>query len=201
MPLQHAVLALLAVRPSYGYDLKDQFEQAVGPQWGLNLGHLYQVLDRLRRDQLVTAQVVPQSQRPDRTMYSITEAGREELDAWLNEPAVRTRGYRNDFFLKLMAAARRSDTTLAELIRIQRQAHLQELRTLVELRHGSTANVMTKLLLDAAVLHTQADLQLTELAEEHLARLDAAGHAEPENQETMPASPTPLPPVARTASA
>ena len=51
MPLQHAVLSLLVDGPSYGYELKGAFERSVGPQWGaLNIGHLYQVLDRLSRD-------------------------------------------------------------------------------------------------------------------------------------------------------
>jgi hypothetical protein len=41
MPLHHAVLALLAVKPAHGYELKGSFEQAVGDQWdGLNIGHL-----------------------------------------------------------------------------------------------------------------------------------------------------------------
>jgi DNA-binding PadR family transcriptional regulator len=51
MPLHHAVLALLPGKPAHGYELKSSFEQAVGDQWGgLNIGHLYQILDRLARD-------------------------------------------------------------------------------------------------------------------------------------------------------
>ena len=47
MPLHHAVLALLSDKPAHGYELKNSFEQAVGDQWGgLNIGHLYQILDR-----------------------------------------------------------------------------------------------------------------------------------------------------------
>ena len=54
MPLHHAVLALLAAKPAHGYELKGSFEQAVGDQWGgLNIGHLYQILDRLARDGLI----------------------------------------------------------------------------------------------------------------------------------------------------
>ena len=56
MPINHAVLALLRDGPSHGYELKAAFEAAIGPQWGaLNIGHLYQVLDRLSRDGLVTS--------------------------------------------------------------------------------------------------------------------------------------------------
>ena len=57
MPLHHAVLALLAAKPAHGYELKGSFEQAVGDQWGgLNIGHLYQILDRLARDGLIESE-------------------------------------------------------------------------------------------------------------------------------------------------
>src|SRR6266508_2428323 len=70
MPIHHAVLGLLAEGPSYGYELKGSFEEAIGPQWGeLNIGHLYQVLDRLMRDGFVTKRVVAQTDRPDRMVY------------------------------------------------------------------------------------------------------------------------------------
>lgn len=171
MPLQHAVLALLAEGPSYGWDLRASFDRAVGPQWGLNVGHLYQVLDRLRREGLATTQVESQSLRPDRTVFQITAAGRAELDSWLSSPVNRTRGYRDDFFLKLMAAARRDPGTLAHVIQLQRQRYLQELRSLAELRATAPADAITAMLVDAATLHTEADLRVVDLAEESAHRL------------------------------
>jgi DNA-binding PadR family transcriptional regulator len=94
MPLHHAVLALLADRPAHGYELKTSFEQAVGDQWGgLNIGHLYQILDRLSRDGLIDSERQPQQVKPDRLVHRLTPAGRAELDRWLAEPAIPTRGY------------------------------------------------------------------------------------------------------------
>ena len=67
MPLHHAVLALLADKPAHGYELKSSFEQAIGDQWGgLNIGHLYQILDRLSRDGLIESERQPQPIKPDR---------------------------------------------------------------------------------------------------------------------------------------
>ena len=110
MPLHHAVLALLAAKPAHGYQLKGSFEQAVGDQWGgLNIGHLYQILDRLARDGLIESERQPQPVKPDRLVYRITRDGREELDRWLNQPSARAHGYRDDFFLKVMAAAQVGD--------------------------------------------------------------------------------------------
>jgi DNA-binding PadR family transcriptional regulator len=51
MPLHHAVLAPLSAKARQGYELKTSFEQAVRrPVGGLNIGHRYQILDRLSRD-------------------------------------------------------------------------------------------------------------------------------------------------------
>jgi DNA-binding PadR family transcriptional regulator len=180
MPLQHAVLALLADGPNYGYELKERFERAVGPQWGLNVGHLYQVLDRLRRDGLTSAEVVAQAKKPDRTVYRITPAGLQELESWLTSPATRTRGYRDDVFLKLVAAARRGAPTLAGVLRVQRQQRLQELRALAELRAGSSDDAVTALLIEAATLHTEVDLRILDLAEDRAAELLAGAREDDE---------------------
>jgi len=167
MPIQHAVLALLGEGPSYGYELKPSFEEAIGPQWGeLNIGHLYQILDRLVRDDLVTSQVVPQTDRPNKTVYELTDAGRAELDRWLETPFVRQGGYRDDFFLKLFAASRLGRRALATVIRIQRDAYLAELGSLSQLRALHQDDPLIELLIEAAVLHTEANLRIVELADE-----------------------------------
>lgn len=85
MTLHHAVLALLSAKLAHDYELKSGFKQAVGDQWGgLNIGHLYQVLDR--------------------AIHRLTPVGRAQLDRWVSEPAIAARGYRDDFFLKIMAS-------------------------------------------------------------------------------------------------
>src|SRR5215472_6799039 len=158
MPLHHAVLALLADKPAHGYELRSSFEQAVGEQWGgLNIGHLYQILDRLSRDGLIESQRQPQSVKPDRVIHHLTPAGRAELDRWLGEPSLRSRGYRDDFFLKLMAAVQAGDQpTLDGVLRRQRAHLLRELHGLAEAR-AQDPSAVVGLLITAAELHIRAD--------------------------------------------
>ena len=185
MPIHHAVLALLVEGTSYGYQLKARFEESVGPQWGeLNIGHLYQVLERLERDQLVSKRVVPQDDRPDRVVYRLTKAGRTELDTWLDTPFVR-HAYRDDLFLKLFAAARLGRDRLQALLKLQREAFLAEMAALGDLRRRHGKDPVVALLIEAALLHTKADLKLVELAE---ASADALGEAQspPAGVETPP---------------
>lgn len=169
MPLHHAVLALLADKPAHGYELKGSFEQAVGDQWGgLNIGHLYQILDRLSRDQLIESERKPQPVKPDRVVHHLTPAGRAELDRWLNEPSTRLRGYRDEFFLKLMAAVQAGDPeTLDGVLRRQRAHLLRELHSLAEARRQAPSSVV-ELLITAAELHIRADLGVVDAAEKRL---------------------------------
>jgi len=194
--LHHAVLALLAAKPTHGYELKGSFEQAVGDQWGgLNIGHLYRILDRLARDGLIISDRQPQSVKPDRLVHRITPAGREELDRWLNEPSVRTRGYRDDFFLKVMAAAQTADPALlAAVLRRQRAHLLTELRSLADAKAAASRSPVVALLVTAAELHVRADLGVVDAAERDLtpAALDAL---------RVLASPAATPPGVRSESA
>jgi DNA-binding PadR family transcriptional regulator len=169
MPIQHAVLALLAAGPSHGYQLKGDFEQAIGPQWGaLNIGHLYQILDRLLRDGLVAAERHPQAVKPDRVVYAITDAGTAELGRWLAEPATRAGGFRDDLFLKVTAAARSgSADTVRVVLTNQRGAFLRELRNLDTLRRDASDPMVT-LLLAAAARHVTADLAFLDDVETEL---------------------------------
>lgn len=169
MAIQHAVLALLVGGPSYGYELKGAFEEAVGPQWGpLNIGHLYQILDRLSRDGLVVAERQPQPVKPDRVVYEITPEGRAELARWLGEPSPRSGGFRDDFFLKVTAAARSGEPATVRAVLGNQRGHLmRELRNLDGLRRQADDPVVG-LLLSAASRHVEADLAFVDDAEQVL---------------------------------
>jgi DNA-binding PadR family transcriptional regulator len=169
MPLHHAVLALLASKPAHGYELKTNFEQTVGEQWGgLNIGHLYQVLDRLNRDGLIESRRQPQQAKPERIVHRLTPTGRAELKRWLSEPSPRQRGYRDDFFLKLMAAVQTGDQqTLNGVLQRQRTHLLRELRALAEARTQLPTDTIS-LLITAAELHARADLGVVDEAEKSL---------------------------------
>jgi DNA-binding PadR family transcriptional regulator len=181
MPLHHAVLTLLSEGPNHGYELKAHFEEAIGPQWGgLNIGHLYQILDRLVRDGFVTRSQVAQSDRPDKTRYTLTPAGRDELREWATSGWVRTGGFRDELFLKLFGAASLGADALAALVTAQRQTYLSELAGLTRLRRSRAAEPLVALLIDAAIAHTKADLELVDSAPLRLAALvSAAGSARP----------------------
>jgi DNA-binding PadR family transcriptional regulator len=169
VPLHHAVLALLSDGPSYGYEIKTLFEEAIGPQWGgLNIGHLYQILDRLERDGHLSRSHVSQASRPDKTLYTLTPNGERELREWAGEPCSRS-GYRDELFLKLLAASRLGEDALARLTSAQRGACLADIAALTRLRSDHSDDPLVALLIDAAIAHTKADLQVVDSAADRLA--------------------------------
>lgn len=170
VPLHHVVLSLLADGPSHGYELKGAFEEAVGPQWGdLNIGHLYQLLERLSRDGLVASRREPQPVKPERIVYSLTAEGHSELQRWLAGPVARQGGYRDEFFLKVVAAYRTGDPAVLDRVLSAQRGHLlQQARNLAELRSRGGHGPVVDLLVTNAALHVEADLRLVEAAEQSL---------------------------------
>jgi DNA-binding PadR family transcriptional regulator len=177
VPIHHAVLGLLADGPSYGYELKANLESAIGPQFGeLNIGHIYQVLDRLVRDGLVSGREVAQRDRPDKVVYRSTKAGKLELERWLEEPSVRRAGYRDDFFLKLFVASRSDAERVRDVVRVQREALLAELSVLTGLKRNHRDEPLVALLIEAATLHTSANLKVADLADSRAEEIADAGN-------------------------
>lgn len=87
MALSHSILAtLIGETPCSGYDLAKQFNSALGNFWKATHQQIYRELARLEADELVTSEVVPQDDRPDKKVYSVTEKGKKYLIDWIVEP-------------------------------------------------------------------------------------------------------------------
>ncbi len=86
-PLALAVLALLAERPMHPYEMSSTLrERAKEESIKLNHGSLYSVVESLRRHELIDVQeTIREGRRPERTVYAITDLGRDELVEWMAE--------------------------------------------------------------------------------------------------------------------
>src|SRR5689334_8918240 len=79
MSLRDAVLAALLEGESSGYDLAKDFDASVANFWPATPQQLYRELDRLAGQGLIQARVVHQERRPNKRMFSLTEAGRDAI--------------------------------------------------------------------------------------------------------------------------
>ncbi|MFW3119455.1 hypothetical protein MMAG44476_17132 [Mycolicibacterium mageritense DSM 44476 = CIP 104973] len=84
--LRDAVLAALLDGESSGYDLAKRFDASVANFWTATPQQLYRELDRLAADGLIAARVVQQERRPNKRMFSLTDAGREAIHAFTARP-------------------------------------------------------------------------------------------------------------------
>src|SRR5260221_9004941 len=86
MSLKYVLLGLLTQQPRYGYELKREAEQLLGSGAELNPGQLYPLLRKLAEQQLIAGERVEQEDRPDKRIFTLTEAGAHELATRLYEP-------------------------------------------------------------------------------------------------------------------
>ena len=86
MSLEFAILGFLNYHPYTGYDLKKIFDHSIRHFWPADQSQIYRTLTRLTGQGFAEMEKVPQADRPDRKVYSITAAGRAELTRWLAGP-------------------------------------------------------------------------------------------------------------------
>jgi DNA-binding PadR family transcriptional regulator len=102
MALRHAVLAALLEGEASGYQLAKRFDVSVANFWSATPQQLYRELEQLEHAGLLSGRVVEQRRRPNKRVFTLTEAGREELHAFTAEPA-RPTAMRDDLLVKLQA--------------------------------------------------------------------------------------------------
>lgn len=116
MDVKTVCLGVLTLGDASGYEIRKSFEDGPFRYFtDAGFGSIYPALNRLRRDGLVTCEEHAQDGRPDKKVYSITEAGRAALQEALLASPARDR-VRSDFLFMLFFADQVSPRRLARLI-------------------------------------------------------------------------------------
>lgn len=163
------LLALLAKGPAHGYELKQSLEKLFGAAYPqANVGQIYVTLGRLERAGLISGHDVNQSNRPNKRIFELTEAGREAVAAWFEETSNEPR-VRDEFFMKLALAPVTGMGDPVGLINRQRRLYLNQVRALTRLAAAEDQdNRISQLLIEGALLHLQADLDWLERCQEEM---------------------------------
>jgi PadR family transcriptional regulator, regulatory protein AphA len=100
MSLSHALLGLISYKPSTGYELRTTFSESVQFFWNATLPQIYRTLNQMESQGWLTVKIEPQEGKPNRKVYSITDAGIKELTHWLmSKPEITPE--RNPLLLKV----------------------------------------------------------------------------------------------------
>lgn len=131
MSLRHVILTVLSERDATGYEIAKAFDESLAFFWNASHQQLYRDLKALEREGLVTATLFEQAHRPDKKVYCITAAGRQQQAVWLSEP-VETR-VNSVLLVKLWGMADASPARALALLGEQRTLHEAKLRRYDEL--------------------------------------------------------------------
>jgi len=169
-PVQRALLALLSDQPRHGYELRHLFEATLASHWELNSGQIYSSLERLARDGLVVEASIEKAGGPDRRLWAITDQGRAELLSWFRSAVPRDYRLRDELYVKLMLAIATRVEEPQEVVQVQRRELFRELHqhTAARNRCDPRGELPRILLLDSAIMHTEAELRWLDMVESRL---------------------------------
>ena len=85
--LKHGILGLLNYSDMTGYEILETFRDSLNHFWNAQKSQIYRELTSLEQSGYISGTKVPQSGKPDKIVYSITDAGKNELLEWLSEDA------------------------------------------------------------------------------------------------------------------
>ena len=168
MSVPVTLLGLLERQPSHGYELKREYDAYFGRGKPLPFGQVYATLSRLVRDNKVEPGEVEPGDGPDRKRYAITESGKAEVEAWLDEPVDAEPYLQTVLFAKVVLSLMLGRPA-NRYLDAQRAAHLQRMRELGELRRKGS--VVDALLADHAMFHLEADIRWMDVTEARLSAL------------------------------
>jgi len=168
--VRQSLLAILHIGPCYGYQLGAEFTRRSGASAPLNAGQIYNTLDRLERDALVT------KLEPDvdgQVFYEITAAGSREVAEWFSNSEPRHETQRDDMTSKIALAVTLPGVDVDAVIAAQRAATasaLSKLRSDLQQagRPQSSEQLAAILIIESRILAAEADVMWLDSAVTHL---------------------------------
>jgi PadR family transcriptional regulator AphA len=132
-PTAKVILGMLWMQPRSGYEIKAAVERSTRFFWAASYGQIYPELRQLAEAGLVEGSEEPTGGR-QRTVYRLTDEGRQALLSWLEEPPavleMRHEGMLKVFFADALPVAERA-ARLRDM-RDQHRNKLEQLRTVEE---------------------------------------------------------------------
>jgi len=171
MSVRQSLLAILDQGPCYGYQLRAEFDRRTGSTWPLNVGQIYNTLDRLERDGLVEKGAVDEH---GHVYWEITDAGAAEVRDWLASPVQRAQGTRDELAIKLAVAATLPGVDVADIIQTQRRSSLAQLQELNRAKYAGAnpdgpEELAWSLVVDSMIFSAEAEVRWLDHSEQRLA--------------------------------
>jgi DNA-binding PadR family transcriptional regulator len=181
MSLRHALLALLSEGPSYGWKLRQEFEDRTGEAWPVNGGQVYTTLQRLERDGLIESDEAD-ADGPQRR-FRLTGDGRGELRRWLQTPPDLSAPPRDDLVIKVVIAVGVRGVDARAVLQVHRRHLVEVMREYARVKEATPGEVNLAMVADAEIFRLDAQVRWLESVEGRLAQAsppaEAASEAPP----------------------
>ncbi|MCL2415912.1 MAG: PadR family transcriptional regulator [Defluviitaleaceae bacterium] len=131
MSLRHGLLGLLNYEPMTGYELDKEFKESLAHFWQAKPQQIYRELNAMEKNGWLVSERVPQEDRPNRRVYTITDKGKAEFLDWLsspNEDIQNATRVKSVFFMRLFFAGETSREQAFELLYAYREQCLADIR-------------------------------------------------------------------------
>ena len=132
MALSHTILMLLSECPRSGYDIGKEFDECVGHYWQATSQQIYRELSKMEKQEWIEAETIAQEGRPNKKLFSITDAGQKQLLDWIARPS-DPMSVREDLMVKVRAGHLVEPQVLIGELTRRRDIHAGKLAQLVEI--------------------------------------------------------------------
>ncbi len=137
MSLQFAILGLLKYKPMTGYDLKKMFNESISNFWAASLSQIYRELSVLESKGYLNHTILPQDDRPDKKIYSMTETGNAAFREWIETfPDKMSKETRDEFTLRVFFGSNINKEDMLQALqrfKEEKQGGLREIANLKEI--------------------------------------------------------------------
>lgn len=171
MSTSQTLLALLEREPAHGYTLKQQFDVRFARKHPLAFGQVYSSLARFERQGWAEIVGVEAGEGPERKRYRITPDGVAVVDQFVFQPQQPAEFTSSTLFARVSLALM-SGRDAAEVLRLQRETHLERMRELTDARRA--ADQADILAITYELAHLDADLRWIEEAGQRLDQMKEA---------------------------
>jgi len=114
----YAILGILDITPSTGYDIKKYSDKVLSSFWNENYGHIYPTLKKMLEDEMIELDLQEKSDKSIR--YRITEKGKREFESWLQEETAY-QSLRSEFMLKLLFSSSQPKVNVIQMLENYRE--------------------------------------------------------------------------------
>jgi DNA-binding PadR family transcriptional regulator len=162
---RYAILGILNISPSTGYDIKKYCDTIISGFWHENFGHIYPTLKNLEQEGCIRQ--LSEEKETRKIKYEITEEGKIELMGWLEEETLM-QPVRSEFMLKFLFSSQLPLSNVIEMLNNYKKKQEEELNKYKvmekELEEGiaeiSTSRArFLKATLRRGILTTQASIE------------------------------------------